>query len=315
VSRVYDIGCGSRIVNPGSTGNQVLSGSRTFEDCIQQCNLPANTGTCIGAYWKQTTQRTSGYLGTCTLCTANGDNTDNPAQLVGGGLGTGIDDFRVARLLTPSKPRVNDAIWYMAADRTQSLNLCTNGNYDGSFVNTQQRLGPFRTGTTMHWLVTCGGQHYANVGTSTAIDVATQWQTRNGGDLTLTPQNADDCQRLCGWHYQENADASNSNAGCQAWIWTGTSNTAGTCYMYTRRNGTPLVLTSAAPPGGISGSIWAAGGWAQGITQVNNLNSWKRSINPGEQAGRYKRSIWIQEREEDWAKPDLILTVRNETLY
>ncbi|ETN46224.1 uncharacterized protein HMPREF1541_00408 [Cyphellophora europaea CBS 101466] len=196
----------------------------------------------------------------------------------------------------------------MASDRNQALNLCTAGNYDGSFVNTQQRNGPFRSGSVGTYLIGCRGVTYAPQSGQNAVpilgsnQIAYDW-TRRVGDGTQAPQNADDCARLCGWMYLENQLGSpqNTSYACQSWEWT----TSNTCNLYRDRNydGTAkqLIQTTGKT------AVVAAGGWASGAQQVNYVTSWKRSINPGQAVGRYVRDVQVEDEWEDWMKADLVL--------
>lgn len=161
----------------------------------------------------------------------------------------------------------------------------------------------------MNYLVTCGSTDSYGVGTP--LDTAAEWSKRNsvGADPTpyvtgALPATADDCLRLCGWVFRESGTMGYTTT-CNAWEWIGASTTSGVCTLYPDRSttGNPAQIQKTTA----KVNVIAAGARANGVIQSDFVTSWKRSIFPGEFAGRYKRDLWIEERSEDWMKPDLIL--------
>jgi hypothetical protein len=242
-------------------------------------------------------------------------DSDSPPQVLGSAFANyPIGQYRGARLLadTGVRSRVNDAIFFMsnnAADKV-NLGLCQDGNYNGGFYNVQQRNGPFKSGNGLHFIVTCGNtDSYAS---GTQLVTLTEWGKRSTGGANANnpqvtgtlPANADDCARLCVWiqaEFVSTGDA-NYNTNCQSWEWQGSTFDQGVCNLFSGVNAGAGGVTKLNP--GKTG-IFAAGGRVG--NQANYVTSWKRSINPGEPAGRYKRNLMVEERSEDWMRPDVVL--------
>lgn len=226
-----------------------------------------------------------------------------------------VNQIRSARLLGTTRTTVNDAIFFQAADLSKTLGICTSGNYDGAWINTQQRQnGPFHTGTDMTHLITCGGDSYANTN-SQQQNTDDLWQQFAPAGSGTTVTNADDCNRLCAWlarYWRDLPDGTQSDGTlkdskpyCEAWEWgTDTGNTANNkCYLWRQRlESSDLLSKNTSPRAGILSS----GGNARGLKQVQYLTSWKRSLSVGE-SGRYKRDVLVKERSEDAMKVDLTL--------
>lgn len=197
---------------------------------------------------------------------------------------------------------MNDAVYFQPADTQQNLNLCTNGNYGGNFVNAQQRTGPFRTGRASTFLIGCGVS-YAPTGFSTKqLDTDDEWQNRQQSG---SPNSPDDCNRLCTWIFQEWVDLEDGDAGkvdtlkCESWDWIGTEN-AGTCLLYNARTLTtdsdPAAIPQLVQNSARGDDVFASGGSAQGLTQSLYITSWKRGISYGEMTGRYNRNLLAERR-------------------
>jgi hypothetical protein len=224
--------------------------------------------------------------------------------------------WRGARLLqsgTGPKSRVNDAIYFLSnqAASNTNLGLCTNNAYNGSFIAVQQRNGPFRSGNSGSWFVTCGATDSYAGGTANT-NAGGEWTARAGLTANVAgayPANADDCGRLCGWMYRDNGDSSTLWPNtCGSWEWVvnpggaaANNGNNGVCNLYSDRSVTNGQLSLVAG----RTNVVAAGGRAGGIFQTTGVTSWKRSLDGA--AGRYKRDLWVEERSEDWLKPDLIL--------
>lgn len=227
----------------------------------------------------------------------------SPPEVVGSSNNYPLDQRRSARLLTPARPKVDDLVFYQLADLGQNLNLCENGNYDGSFVITQQIAGAFRQGFEMTHLISCGTDSYA-AGTPIS-DTDAQWVERG---QTGSPANPDDCNRLCAWLYIRWSDApgnqKDSLPRCESWDWAfDSAASANKCFMYNSRIvNSDNMQKSTTPRDGVV----VSGGNARNLKQSSYLTSWKRSLTFGE-SSRYKRNLWVQERSEDFMKPDLIL--------
>lgn len=244
---------------------------------------------------------------------------NSPPQLGGVASSTyPIGQYRGARLLSASgdRARVNDAVFFMSnnVQNKVNLNLCVNGAYNGGFYSPQQRNGPFRPGNSALFFVTCGNTDSYSGGTQ--LNTAAEWTKRSDPANTATynnpnvvgalPGNADDCARLCNWitlEFVSTTDA-NYNTQCISWEWVGAAFDNGRCDMFTSR---PDLVGNSVPKAAPKSGIFAAGVRVQNVFQTTGVTSWKRSINGGEFAGRYKRDLWIEERSEDWMRPDVVL--------
>lgn len=139
----------------------------------------------------------------------------------------------------------------------------------------------------------------------TTLDTGEEWTKRTtlAQDGAL-PATAGDCARLCAWITREWADNTPGvTQTCDSWDWVGDA-TTGVCFLYTARQltGQELARNSSPKP-----NVFASGGKAENLNQQNFVTSWKRSLDTGMFAGRYKRDLWVEERSEDWMKPDVIL--------
>jgi hypothetical protein len=220
---------------------------------------------------------------------------------------------------------VNDALFYLSNNAANFINLglCQGKNYNGGFFNAQQRNGPFRSGNSGNFFVTCGAtDNYAGTAAVT-LDTDFEWSRRsnpanagtgvyNNGNVTgARPANVDDCARLCFWVAQEQNTVPTGSTvtpyttTCNAWSWVGTAFDTGSCFLYSAVNtgGNPAQIVNRNNGNG----VFAAGGRTGGNTQSTGVQTWKRSVSEGKVIGRYNRDIWLEEREEDWMKPDLIL--------
>ncbi|KPI43843.1 uncharacterized protein AB675_6617 [Cyphellophora attinorum] len=294
-NKIFAILCNERAVNTAATAtlpfgtttvNGIASSVIPFESCIQSCGdytPPATSSTsCVGVVWVATAQTPSNAepsLGRCVGSVSY--QAENPPPVDGAAGSNTQDQVRGARLLdsaVPNRGRVNDAIYFQSNVLGVDLSLCgTDGRYDGAWVNVQQRLGAFRAGNSMSWLISCSkDQSFA--GTTAFTDVNDRWTRTSAGGLNQPgpgPKTADDCLRMCAWIQREGGGTTT----CKSWEW--------------------------GPP--TSGLLLASGGLAAGEANFNALTSWKRSIFDQGAIGRYKRDLWAEERSEDWMKPDLVL--------
>lgn len=224
-------------------------------------------------------------------------NDFSPPQILGAPDTNTNGQIRAARLLAASGARalVNDAIYFQTNISGIDLGVCSGGTkYDGAFINTQLRLGNFRSGGQTTHIISCSTTETFAGTTPILLNLDDQWTTR--GLSGPGPRSADDCLRLCNWMRTENT----ASGLCESWEWSTVSSVT-SCKMWSNR----VITTDVQRTSGKTGII--ASGALVNANQANYVTSWKRSINDFDFVGRYKRDIWVEERSEDWMKPDLIL--------
>lgn len=261
---VYEIQC---YQNQG-TGVSLNSGlCPSLDHCIDRCTL-VGPATCQVAYYRKDT-------GECLLY--NGQTALTPAPM--------IFNVQTARLITAAAPQVIDASYLLAQLPAYNLGLCagpTFSNYDKTSVTVYNQTGTIRTGSLSSrqdsFRIDCRGNTFGVVASSRVDHIAI------AAKFGLTPQNADDCARLCNW--QNLATGDNTATGCRTFHWLHT----GVCEMYASRPGftqTTTVNNTVYAAG--YGRISASGGeWTAG-----NVATYKRSLDPyrnEKQSKRGKRS-------------------------
>jgi hypothetical protein len=249
---VYEIECYQS--SASGSASQNIGVVPSLDHCIDRCTL-AGPSTCQVAYYRKD-------IGTCEFYSAQVARTPNPM----------VYNVQTARLITATFPQVIDGAYLLPANTATNLGLCagpTLSNYDRGFIIVYNQTNTLRSGPGNRqdtYRVDCRGQTFYTSGIASTRQDHIAIATRFG----LTPQNADDCARLCNW---QNVFASDSTTtGCRFWHWLN----SGVCEMYADRPG--LVQTTT-----YNSSVFAAG-YSRSSTGseylATSVNAYKRSLHP-----------------------------------